>query len=112
MDSSTTFRPNLTFCRNESSYSNGDFGAKFDTFLSWQYLEPILFILGDKDPRPENMSCEHLISGVAKSHSVCTLHPTMQSLNVIRLGNFEKAFLTTREVPRLLQNWGHCWIGG
>jgi hypothetical protein len=69
MDSSTIFQPNLRFGQIEGSYSSRDLGGKFEAFLTSQYLERIFLILGDKDQCPGNMSCEHLISGVAKSHS-------------------------------------------
>jgi hypothetical protein len=65
----TAVQPNLRFHQKNKGYSSNDVGTKFQPFLSSGYLERILFIYGDKDRCPGNMLCEHLFSGVAKTHS-------------------------------------------
>ncbi len=70
MDYSTTFQPNLRFGWGEGSYSSRDFGGKFEAIFTSRYLERILLILNDKGQSPENMSCEHQSSGVAKGGGV------------------------------------------
>ena len=53
--------------------------------MTSQYLERILFILDDKGRSPENMSCEHQSSGVAKGGSiVCVAGKKYSSAGKVR----------------------------
>jgi hypothetical protein len=101
MDSSTTFPPYLLrFSGNEDSYLSGDLGVKIEIFLSSQYLEQRLFILGDKDCCPENMSYKRLILDVIKSHSDVSEKPIDASIHDIQ-------FLMIQLPPRLVYSFVH-----